>query len=342
LPSRSPTSLPARRADRRRARLERTRLRYLQLQIARLERSSAAEVQAKQRSEVRSTVGQLVVWLLLLAVYSLVLGLASSSLVVLSLANPAELARNAALVSAYAGQAVQFLPEALRGIAVSALSAGALLVFRAASFSVRSDIGGALFVGVAIVSLVGFSAAAYSGIVGFMAALPGFVAATFVVYELLRSLRRIHGTVTPGSGRAPHAPVRRLPLAALGRLLVRADPARRPALALVFLSLPWICLALVAASFVTHGGALFWPSRIAMFTFGGWCVWACAATPGVVRIPLWATILWGALLSPQLAANPVVYLFVIAAIGLLFVNLVLAVWGRDRAAADVGLGQAPT
>jgi hypothetical protein len=127
--------------------------------------------------------------------------------------------------------------------------------------------------------------------------------------------------------------MRRRPLAALGRLLVHANPARRPALALVFLCLPWTCLALIAASFVTHGGALFWPSRIAMFTFGGWCVWACAATPRVLRIPLWATLLWGALLSAQLAAaNPVVYLFVLAAIGLLFVNLVLAVWGRDGTA----------
>src|SRR5205823_1018208 len=156
-----------------RADLDRTLLRYLELQVAQLERGAAAEVEAKVRGEVRSIVGQLVTRLLLLAVYALVLGTVSSDLVASALFDPKQLARNAVLAGAYTGQAVGFLPEALRGIVISSLGAGALLVLRSASFRVRSDIGGALFVGAAIVSLVGLSAAAYSGPVGFFAALPG-------------------------------------------------------------------------------------------------------------------------------------------------------------------------
>src|SRR5262249_5202700 len=158
--------------------------RYLELQIAQLERAEAAEAAARRQSEVRSAVGQLVTWLLLVVAYALVLGVASQDRVLSALLDPAQLARSAELARSSTEQAVELVPDPLRGLAISAVSTGALLVLRGASFSVRSDIGGALFVGVAIVSLVGLSAAAYTGILGLLAALPGFVAATLVVHEL--------------------------------------------------------------------------------------------------------------------------------------------------------------
>ena len=335
-PSRRP---PA--PSRRRIELERTLHLYLELQIAQLERGAAAEVAAKVRAEVRSALGMHVTRMILLAVYTLVLGLASSDLVVSALFNPAELVRNAVAASVYTGQAVTFVPDALRGIAISALGAGALLVLRSASFRVRSDVGGALFVGAAIVSLVGLSAAAYSGVLGFFAALPGFVAATFVVYELLRSLRKIDAALGIRTRPAGDGPIGRATAAALDWLLAGLDPSGRLWVALVFLCTPWTCIALVAGSFFTNGGPLFWPSRTAMFTFGGWCVWAFVATPSVVRIPLWATVPWGVLLVLQLAATPVSYVFALSAIGLLFVNLVLVLWDRghigpEPAAAGAG------
>src|SRR5438093_8846452 len=144
---------PSQAQARRRVQLERTLLRYLELQIAQLERASVADADANRRSEVRSTVGQLVTWLLLLVIYALILGLTSRAFVIAALLNPSEFGHNLAAVGAYAGQSAAVVPEAFRGLAISAISAGALLVFRSASFSIKSDLGGALFVGVAILSL---------------------------------------------------------------------------------------------------------------------------------------------------------------------------------------------
>jgi hypothetical protein len=313
---------------RRRIELERALTRYLQLQNAELERAAAAEVENRRRAAVRSEVGQLVTWLLLLTGYSLVLGVASRGLVLSALLNPQSIADNAVAARAYTDLAIGWVPEAFRGLVISALGAGALLVFRTTSFSVRSDLGGALFVGVATLSLLGLSAAAYSGPVGLMMAVPGFVAAALIVNELLRSLRRLRtGGVNPGPRRSPR-------YAALSDRWRRlADPTSRLWLSAVFLSLPWVCLAVVAASLVTHGGPLFPPSRTAMLAYVGWCCWACFATPGTVWIPLWSAVPWSVLLFLQLADDPVGEVFVLAVIALLFVSVVLVLWAPDRGAA---------
>jgi hypothetical protein len=302
-----------RRSGPERSDLERTLQRYLDLQIAQLERAAAAEVEAHRQSEVRAAVGQLVTRLVLVAGYALVLGLASRGRVLSALLDPGQLAQNAELARSSTEQAIELVPDALRGLAISAVSALALLVLRGASFSVRADIGGAVFVGIAIVSLVGLSAAAYSGVLGLLFALPGYLAAALVVQELLRTLRRMRATEVPST---------------LSRRLARLDPTRRPWLTAAFLAIPAVCVAVIAASFVTSGGPLFWPSRSAMYGFVAWCLWACAATPGTVRIPLWAAVPWSVLFGLQLAADPVSFVFVVAAVGLLIANLLLVLWDR--------------
>jgi len=65
-----------------------------------------------------------------------------------------------------------------------------------------------------------------------------------------------------------------------------------------------------------------------MYGFGGWCLWACAATPGAVRIPLWAAVPWSVLFGLQLAEDPVSFVFVVAAVGLLLANVLLVLWDR--------------
>ena len=112
---------PSQAQARRRVQLERTLLRYLELQIAQLERASVADADANRRSEVRSTVGQLVTWLLLLVIYALILGLTSRAFVIAALLNPSELGHNLAAVGAYAGQSAAVVPEAFRGLAISAM-----------------------------------------------------------------------------------------------------------------------------------------------------------------------------------------------------------------------------
>lgn len=154
-----------------------------------------------------------------------------------------------------------------------------------------------------------------------MVALPGFVAAALVVNELLWSLRRLRiDGASPAVGPA-----------VLGRWRRLADPTRRWWLSAVFLGLPWACLAAVAASFVTHGGPLYTPSRSGMLAYVCWCLWACFATPGAVRIPLWSAVPWAALLFTQLADDPVAEVFMVAVIALLFVSVVLVLWRHDRA-----------
>lgn len=326
---RTPRRLPPHQG-RRRIELERALARYLELQNAALERSEAEQVEGKRRTAMRSAVGQLVTWLLLLAGYSLVLGVISQAFVLSALLNPHAFVDRAVAARDYTNTTIGWVPEAFRGLAVSALSAGALLLFRTASFSVRADLGGALFVGVAVLSLLGLSAAANSGLIGVMVALPGFVAAALIVNELLRSIRRLRTDAAavaadPGLQRSPRYG------AILDRWQRFADPTSRAWLSAVFLALPWVCLALVGASDVTQGGPLFAPSRTAMFTYVGWCVWACFVTPGVVRIPLWSLVPWSALVIFQLADNPVGKVFFIAVIVVLFVNVALILWTRDPA-----------
>jgi len=71
-----------------------------------------------------------------------------------------------------------------------------------------------------------------------------------------------------------------------------------------------------------------------MWAFVIWCLWACSATPGAVRIPLWSAVPWSFLLVLQFAADPVAEVFGVAVIGLLFINVVLALWNRGDTPID--------
>ena len=78
----------------------------------------------------------------------------------------------------------------------------------------------------------------------------------------------------------------------------------------------FVVVASVGAAF-TNGGWLFWPARIALFALAGWSAWACLATPGVVRIPLWSTLAWATVLLLLSAATAVTAVFAVVMVLLL-------------------------
>src|ERR1700730_9538576 len=98
---RGPASRPT--AGVRQAAVERALLRYLELRIAQLERDAAGQVVAAQQSAVRSRVGRLITWLLLVVASALAMCLASRDLVLSALVDPGQLAGSATAVSASAG-----------------------------------------------------------------------------------------------------------------------------------------------------------------------------------------------------------------------------------------------
>lgn len=303
-------------------------LRYLELRVAELEQAAAEEVDSKRSRAARTAVGQMITWLLLFVGYALVLGLLSASILNQALLQPEELGHRLRAVQQYAGATGGAVPEPLRGLALAATSAFALFIFRSASFNVRSDVGGALFVGLTVLSLAGLASAASSGVLGFLVALPGFVAATIIVYEFFETLRRLSIQRAPPDRAVQPRIWNRL--AAIAELVL---PRRHLFLRLLFVGLPWLFVLLILGSVISHaepgpsspnGGPLFWPARLSQYGLGAWALWACASTPRVVRAALSSAVPWGGLVGLQLSGD-VSVIFTLAAAAMLYVNVMLAV-----------------
>jgi hypothetical protein len=101
---------------------------------------------------------------------------------------------------------------------------------------------------------------------------------------------------------------------------------------------PPAALALVTVAAIlypSNGGPLYLPVRTTFYIMAGRCVWACAATPSLLRIPLCATGAGGFLIALQLAGQPVSDIFVLAAAGLLYVNVVLVVLAPAEGSVSV-------
>jgi hypothetical protein len=288
--------------------------------VAELEQAVRAESENKRQSATRIAVGQMVTWLLLFVGYALALGLISASVLNAALLDPGQLANRLRTVLTYAGETGGAVPDPIRGIVVSMASALALLIFRSASFNVRSDIGGALFVGLTVVSLAALSSAAYSGTLGLLVALPGFVAAVVIVHELVETLRRLSG-----KWKQAEPPPGRWLWDRFAALSAFVNPRRHSLLAFLFAVLPLLFVLFIAGSYVTKGGPLWWPSRLSMYGLGAWSLWGCLATPRAARIALWSAIPWAGLVALQFSDSAVAVIFALAVIPLLYFNVVLAV-----------------
>jgi hypothetical protein len=295
-------------------------LRYLELRVAELEQAAVDQSENERRSATRSAVGQMITWLLLFVGYALTVGLVSASVLNAALLDPGQLANRVRAVLRYAGEAAGAVPDPIRGIVVSMISAIALLIFRSASFNVRSDIGGALFVGLTVFSLAGLSGAASSGTLGLLVALPGFVAAIVIVHELVETLRRLTGQWEQAEPTTPRWLFDRF-----AAIRESSHPRRHALLPFLFAGLPWLCVLLIAGSYVTKGGPLWWPSRLSMYGLGAWSLWGCLATPRVARIALWSIVPWAGLVGLQFSDSAVAVIFALAVVLLLYANVVLAV-----------------
>jgi hypothetical protein len=305
--------------------LELTLARYLELRVQELEDQTQQNVANRQRGEVRSDVGRMVGWLLLLGGYAAFLGAVSQSLLIGSLLNPQELAQNATAVLTGVGQVTSAVPEALRGLLLSAISTIVLLVLRTASYSFRADIGGSLYVGVTVLALLAFSAAASAGVLSTLVAVPGLLAVGFLIFEFSVVLRRVRRSDVPDDATVKQAanPSRLLGQTSdlLGALLRAIAPARSPRVAVVFVALPLLCLVIEGASFFTNGGPLFWPTLFSYIALFVWSTWAFGVTPAEVRIPLWSIVVWAALFLTQLGDTAVTRVFAPAVVAVLLVNV---------------------
>lgn len=305
--------------------LELSLARYLELRVQELEDQARQELVNNQRGKIRADVGRMVAWLLLLGGYAAVLGTASQSLLVGSLLNPQELAQKSNAVLNGVGQATSAFPEPLRGLLLSGISTVVLLVLRTASYSIRADIGGALYVGVTVLALLAFSAAASAGSLSTLVAFPGLLAVGFLIYEFGVMLQRVRRSNvagdTPESGAVSASRPATQMQDVIGTLVAAMTPSRSRRVAVVFLAVPLLCLVIATASFFTEGGVLFLPTRLSYFAFALWCAWAFGVTPAEVRIPLWSMVAWAVLFINQLGDTAVTRVFAPAAVALLLLNV---------------------
>jgi hypothetical protein len=312
--------------------LQETLTRYLERRTRAVVREEEQYAQSRRRAAIQAEVGQMVTYLLLLAGYALVLGIVSRPLLIAALLNPGDLARNLAEASATLGTFTNAVPEALRGFLLSAVGALGLLVFRGASFNVRSDVGGAGFIGFVVLALAGLSTAASAGLLGTFAALPGFAAAGVVVYEFTGMLTRLERS---GSARRvrPRAAGRRLSPPprldhALSQTRAFLDPTGSRVAGKVFVAIPIVAVLTMVAAVLAHGGPLFWPARSAIAGLAGWSIWACYFTPSAIRIPLWSMVAWAGLVLVLVEFGWVSVIFAGAVIVVLVGNVTISALRR--------------
>lgn len=300
--------------------LERLLGRYLELQIADLEDRRRAAEAARQAAAVRAQVGGTITHLVLVLAYAVGLGVVTWSLILAALLDPRALSEHVHRAVAIGGLALAAVPDALRGLVISTLTTLVLLVVRGASFSIRMDLGGALFVGTAVLALVGVSAAAFAGPLGVTAAVVGYAAALLVVHEFCDLVLRLRSSPSAVS------PPRTLPQRLLA-LLVRGSEAVQPQrsgwLTAAFVAVPSFSVVATVAAGFTGGGPLFVPARIGLFAFVGWSVWACAVTPTAIRIPLWSILPWSLLILTLFGFTPVSIILGLAALLMLLANVLV-------------------
>ena len=279
-----------------------------------------ATEEQRRRQAMQADVGKVVAQLLVLGPYAVAVGIVSQAVLNAALLDPELLVRRLRdLVSgstAVTGAVTGAIPDAFRGIVISAISSLVLLVFRGTSIGLRAELGGVLFMGFVTLAVYGLSAGFGTGIVGSLIALPGLVLAVVITFEFTHMVLRI--TASPaGSALGPRPAGRGFFARAqslLGDFGRRVDPATKPALAVAFVGIPVLAVLLFLAAAATNGdngGWLFWPARVSLYALAGWSAWACLVTPNAVRIPLWSTLGWAALLLLLSAATAVTAAFAV-------------------------------
>ena len=307
---------------------------FLDLSIGRLEADQRSAMEQQRREGIQSEIGKVVAQLFVLGPYAVAVGIISQAVLNQALLNPGLLLeRLRDLVSgsnAVTGAVTAAIPDALRGVVFSAIGSLLLLVVRGTSIGLRAELGGALFLGVVTLCVYGLTAGLGTGLVGALVALPGLVLAIVITFEFTHMLLRVTAStgaaeLPTSAGRGAFASLRRL-LAELGR---RGHPTRSRAISIAFLAIPLIAVLINVGAAFTAGGWLFWPARISLFALAGWGAWACLATPGAVRIPLWSMLGWATLLLLLSAATTVTAVFAVVVVLLLAGSAVELVFGHS-------------
>jgi hypothetical protein len=297
--------------------------RFLELQVRDLESRQAAEAEARRRDEVKAEVGQMITYLVLLLAYGLVLGLVSQSRIVQALMDPQKVSQVFQTTGTAGTEILNAVPDPLRGLFISTLTTVVLLFVRGGSNSVRADLGGALFMGGVVLSLVGVAGAAVLGTAGALAAVAGLAAAAVIVYQLCELLVRLRpsGLETETVARSRIMSQLRSSMALVAREI---DPRRSLWLRGVYLAVPVACGAIATVSvFVTGGGPLYTPTLLSYYAIGVWAAWACVVTPAAVRIPIWSLLPWSLLVGNVFGFDSLTVILGLSVLGLLFVSSVV-------------------
>jgi hypothetical protein len=314
---------------------------WLDIQVATGRRQEEDDQRRGQQATVRREVGRLVIWALLFAGYSAVLAAFSFGSLVGVLRVPAEVPH--ALESGF-DSSVRFLaavPDPVRVIVLPLLSSTALLAFRATTVSARGNVGGALFAGIVMLALLGLAATAMASPWGALVAAPGFIAAVAIVYEYCETVVRIQVLSEPPAGGVPRRggapPLVRLASAA-GPIVARLDPARNRLIWLVFLAVPLLAVLMTAVGVVAEHAKAHWlytPVFLARQAFIAWAMWACVATPAVVRVPIWSGLVWVVLFANFVSGqNAITYTFGVAGLAVVIINAVAFI--RSKPSPPVG------
>jgi hypothetical protein len=319
----APVALPAE--------LQHQLARFLEHRLRALEDEERERADRARRAAVQRTLVEMGTWLALIAAYSVLVALVSSATLIAALVDPSAIGHRLSDMNHGYTTYSETIPDDVRKLIYSALIGSSLLVLRVASLKSRSAAGGVIFIGVAVLSLVGFSAAFASGPVGVLAALPGFAGVLILIRRFLVFINGLPGVESvrakPTTSRPPRIPAARRFDQVIKRLGEVLSPVRDRPLGVAFVAVPIVAIVvvLVAAAVNSYRGPLFWASRISQIVFLAWCLWAVAVTPRAVRIPLWSAPVTGTLTLLLFLYGTVAVVFLVVLLAVLLINVFMAV-----------------
>jgi hypothetical protein len=300
---------------------------YLRQQNKALEAAERERLERERRATRGRQVAQTVTYLVLLTAYAMAAAALTSERLVGELLLPSTIVGNVEEIGHRADAFVKAVPELAQTLITPVIASGTLLLFRSTSRKARAGLGGIAFGVVMAVALLGLATSASSGVAGMLAALPGAIAALVITCEFTVALSRLdpdHGpqhiaAFSPGTGRLSAVRLR------WAEARAKIDPAQRPAVAGIYVSLPLASAGLLALIVAT--GPVAHLGRVALAGMLVWSVWAWLSMPSALRAVVWSLLATSVGLMAVLAFGTLATMFavevlviVVAAVGVLTVR----------------------
>jgi hypothetical protein len=274
--------------------------RLFQLQARALEKQETEAREQASAGRLRSRLGHVVTWIFLLTAYSAIVAAGSSAALGTALIDPKQASDLTGQGVAAGVKTFDAVPAELRAILLPLLGSLALLILRSISMNILTNVGGILVAGLLTATLLGLAAGAATPPLGTLAAVPGFLAAAVVFYEMglimagvegRRKARRRDGLTALIRGLArPYAK-------ATARFLELMHPVRGPGVAAAFFAMPILAVVLLLTSITLFGLSQHPLLVAALWMFVIWSFWGVAVTPAIIRLPLWSMPVWAYFLS---------------------------------------------